>query len=35
MKKKNKCFKKFIFFIFPIYKNIRDNNVRDNKTELL
>ena len=38
MTKKNKCYTKFnffIFFIFPIYKNVRDNNVRDNKKELL
>ena len=32
--RKNKCYEKFIYFIFficPIYKNVRDNNVRDNK----
>ena len=35
MIKKINAIKKFIFFIFPIYKNVRDSNVRHNKKELL
>ena len=38
MIKKINAIKKFFFvffFIFPIYKNVTDNNVRDNKKKLL